>query len=201
MDFILVLINWSGRPLPWHLCLHAVHTHIYELYSWPSQIYMSGQFWISWFLGCERKERAMMNKCRNWEVSVQGTAAGSALQTEDPFSHFLVCWATLTCHSSWCKPLGSCQSGARQQRLQILVGRSWDEAGTRIIPWTLDPAGLGAQCGARAQQLQTSRGAGGSCWGKFQKRFSVQMLSVLIHPSLPGLWELCGCILGCLAIV
>lgn len=118
--------------------------------------------------------------------------------------HFHTSWVVglpspATAHGG--KPLGSCQSGARQQRLQILVGRSWDEAGTRIIPWTLDPAGLGAQCGARAQQLQTSRGAGGSCWGKFQKRFSVQMLSVLIHPSLPGLWELCGCILGCLAIV
>lgn len=66
VDFVLVLIDWSGRPLPWHLYLHTVQTHISELQSWPSQIYVSEGLWISWFLGCARKERAVMEKCRTW---------------------------------------------------------------------------------------------------------------------------------------
>lgn len=33
VDFVFILIDWSKRPLPWHLYLHSVHTHIYELQS------------------------------------------------------------------------------------------------------------------------------------------------------------------------
>lgn len=135
VDFVLVLIDWCGRPLPWHLYLHTVHTHIYELQSWPSQIYMSEWFWISWFHGCERKERAMINKHRIWKPSVQGTAAGSASQApdrgrcsgEDGFSHS-GCGlpSPATVHRG--KPLVSCKLGARQQRLASLCWMllGWD---------------------------------------------------------------------------
>lgn len=200
VDFVLVLIDWCGRPLPWHLYLHTVHTHIYELQSWPSQIYMSERFWISWFHGCERKERAMINKHRIWKPSVQGTTAGGAFQApdrgrcsgEDGFSHSgcgLPSPATIHCG----KPLVSCESDSKD--LQVFVGCSWDGTGSSIIPWTLDPAGL--QWSVWGQSLTASEKQWG--WWSLLRQIPEQTFSS--NPSLLGRWELCGCILGCHTIV
>lgn len=109
VDFVLVLIDWCGRPLPWHLYLLTFHTHTPELQSWPSQIYMSEWFWISWFLGCERKERAMINKYRIWSPSVQHSSRQCSPDSRQRrlfrrglISTLLGCWAALTCHGwSW----------------------------------------------------------------------------------------------------
>lgn len=187
VDFILVLIDCSGRPLPWHLYLPTVHTPISELQSCPSQIYVSEGSWISWSLGCERKERAVMDKCRVWTGRVQGTQdAQERIQL-----------TLLACGAATARGGEPSVSREPQQRLQLLVGCSWDGAGPGLFP---------GQGSSRAAVLTVgaasgNSGLGDSCWGKFQSRFSVQMLSVWVPPSLLGRRELCVCTPGCLTIV
>lgn len=106
---------------------------------------------------------------------MQGTAAGTG-SAQERIHLPLLGWGAAppaTAHRG--KPSVSCEQGPPAKAAHpgwMLLG--WGR--TRIIPWALDPAGL--QCSLGGQDLTGKSGAGDSCWGNFQSRFSVQMLSV-----------------------